>query len=329
MSHLNNSITCTHCQTLFEGYRTAKYCSDTCQKQSAKASIIKRMVVKSLIKFPDTANADTYVSCGICGYRSSDLAQHPMLHGLSQSEYRDKYGDIKSNVLKLKFTGKNNPGYNHNGKLSPFSKQFVNYTSDQYIQKLKDTAVQTKVDNKTNPLTLDYYIARGYSTETATIALSNRQSTFSLETCVDKYGKERGTVVWSERQEKWLKSFKKNNFSKISQELFDNIMKIYHGDVYYATHDRSEMKDYKNKEYRLKLVGGRVVLPDFIDINKKLILEFDGDYWHSAKVANPTKEAARDTAIIESGYKVLHIKEYDFKADKTKVIKECINFLTQ
>lgn len=216
MSHLNNSITCTHCQTLFEGYRTAKYCSVTCQKQSAKASIIKRMVVKSLIKFPDTANADTYVSCGICGYRSSDLAQHPMLHGLSQSEYRDKYGDIKSNVLKLKFTGKNNPGYNHNGKLSPFSKQFVNYTSDQYIQNLKDTAVQTKVDNKTNPLTLDYYIARGYSTETATIALSNRQSTFSLETCVDKYGKERGTVVWSERQEKWLNTMNSKSVEEIN-----------------------------------------------------------------------------------------------------------------
>lgn len=287
------------------------------------------MVKSSLEKYPEDSDAGQYVECGICGYRSSDLASHPRIHGLSQDEYRLKYGAIKSKAVCESISGIKNPGYQHGGKLSPFSKKFVNFKSDEAIEDLKKSCVEKKKVNNTNVLSTTYYTAKGFSEDEAIQLLKDRQTTFSLDICIEKHGDVKGREIWAKRQQKWSKSFTKQNFSKISQELFGMIMKTYSGDIYYATLDRLEMDKYDNKEYRLLLNNGRTVLPDFIDLNSKKIIEFDGDYWHSEKVANPTKESVRDNNIEASGYTILHVKEFEFKKDKLKVLNECINFLTQ
>jgi hypothetical protein len=74
-----------------------------------------------------------------------------------------------------------------------------------------------------------------------------------------------------------MKSFKKCNFSKISQELFHSIPKELFNDVYFATYEREDKVDYINKEYVLP-VGETFVRPDFIDLVTNKIIEFDGDY---------------------------------------------------
>lgn len=204
MSPLKSSMKCKLCHSPFDGYHTAKYCSSVCQKQSAKDALLIKMVARSHIKFPDGTPKDDYVSCGVCQYRSSDLAQHPQMHGLTQEQYRSTHGDIKCVTLRNKLKGVNNPAFNHGGRLSPFSKKFVNYTSDEDIEKIKAAAVQTKIDNNTNPLTLIYYTSKGYSESEAQELLIYRQSTFSLEKCISKYGAEVGLKRWSDRQEKWL-----------------------------------------------------------------------------------------------------------------------------
>lgn len=88
------------------------------------------------------------------------------------------------------------------------------------------------------------------------------------------------------------------------------------------------MCGYVNKEYTLKLKS-RSIKPDFIDVDKKMIIEFDGDYWHSSRVANPSRELERDNSILAEGFKLLRVKESDYKKNKEKVIQECIDFLTQ
>lgn len=291
--------------------------------------VYKKILDKSLLKFTNESNIDSYVECGICGYRTTDLAQHPQIHGISQTEYRSKYGHIKCKDLRDSMVGNKNPGYRHGGKLSPFSKNFVNYTNDLYIEELKQKCVKTKVDNNTNPLSTAYYTKDGYTEDESIELIRNRQTTFSLDICIEKYGVEEGTQRWSDRQAKWLKNFKRMNYSKISQELFNELAKTYIGDIYFATYQRDEVLDKSNKEYRLVLIDKTYIMPDFICLNTKRIIEFDGDYWHSENVANPTKEKDRDRRIIESGYTVLHIKECNYKIDKQKSIQECINFLTQ
>ena len=256
------------------------------------------------------------------------MAINPKIHKISQEEYRMKYGHVKCKNLRDSLLGIKNPGYRHGGKLSPFSKKFVNYKDDETVTKLTQKSVETRFANNNNHTSVSYFTSRGYSEEESLQMISKRQTTFSLQICIDKYGVEVGTKRWVDRQEKWLSNFKKMNYSKISQILFHNIIKTYSGDIYFATYDRPEMQNNINKEYRLSLLNSHI-MPDFICLKTKRIIEFDGDYWHREQVANPTREKDRDERIIEAGYTVLHIKECDFKKNKQQIIQECINFLTQ
>ena len=141
-----------------------------------------------------------------------------------------------------------------------------------------------------------------------------------------------------DRQEKWKNSCKKtkcNKFSKVSQELFWKICNnlTEKNNIFFAELGEDKNPDYSgiNNEYRLK-TSHRMLLPDFIDINLKKIIEFDGTYWHNAhKIKNPNKlrDNVRDEILISSGYNVLHIKEEDYKNNPDECISKCLNFLNE
>lgn len=335
MSQPNNSTNhvtkiCNQCNREYLGYRTSRYCTKVCSKIATNITVNKKLLKLSLEKYPDGSDKNSYVECGVCGYRSSDLSSHPKIHNLTQKQYKAIYGDcIKCKDVIDAVSGVNNPGYKHNGKFSPYSKNFIHYKDDENIRTLIQKSSQTRSDNNNYNVRLSYYTTRGYSEDVALEMLTKRQTTFSKEICIEKYGEESGIQRWSERQRKWLSNFPKMNYSKISQKLFSEVHKNYVGDVYFATNDRIECKHKENKEYRLILTDGSYILPDFICLNNKKIIEFDGDYWHSEQVVNPSKEAERDRKIIEAGYDVLHIKEFLYKQDEDKTIQQCINFLTQ
>lgn len=60
-----------------------------------------------------------------------------------------------------------------------------------------------------SPTQLNYWINKlGCTYEEAKKLHSDRQSTFTLEKCIEKYGKEEGTKKFNNRQRKWLKSRK-------------------------------------------------------------------------------------------------------------------------
>lgn len=220
-------------------------------------------------------------------------------------------------------SGSNNPGFQHGGRMSPFSKK-----SSFYDPTLNTRVMDNHKKNKTLPIYKEYWISRGFTEEESIQKVREQQTQFSLEKCIKKHGQEAGTKIWNDRQEKWLKSYKKTNFSKISQVLFNELMtKLSNtGNIYYATHDRSDMKDYINKEYTLKLKDISIK-PDFICLDRKRIIEFDGDYWHRDNIANPTREFKRQAALEDFGFSVFRVKECVFKSNKQKVIEECIRFL--
>jgi very-short-patch-repair endonuclease len=72
-----------------------------------------------------------------------------------------------------------------------------------------------------------------------------------------------------------------------------------------------------------------VILPDFIDLAKRKIIEFDGTYYHRLTPENSLREEKRDKMINESGYEVLHISEIEYKNNKQKIIDKCIAFLNK
>ncbi len=202
------------------------------------------------------------------------------------------------------------------------------------------------VRNVTSKRCTEYYTVRGYSIEEAKILVSNGQKYFSKEICIKKYGEKKGLKVWQDRQNRWqntlaakpdeekfrinrLKLSKGITVSKAEKIIFEQIKNIFPTVKHQFTlSDESNKKQYVYD----------------INIDKKII-EYNGDFWHSnpskysSDFTNPrTKLKALDKWAIDAakikyaesqGYKVLVVWESDFKLNKEKVIKECIQFLTQ
>lgn len=68
-----------------------------------------------------------------------------------------------------------------------------------------------------SPRCKEYYINRGYDIEEAEMLVSKAQTTFSLQTCIEKHGPDLGYSIWKERQEKWIKSLN----DKSEEELLE------------------------------------------------------------------------------------------------------------
>jgi Protein of unknown function (DUF559) len=303
-----------------------------------KDKILAEQQAKRNAKYEGLIEGYDYIVCKECGFRSSELATHIInKHNMLIEEYKNKHQvtTVKSAKAIERLKGPNNPAYQHNGKYSPFSDKFIKGTKN--VEKTKRKAKENKkILNKDNTQ-LEYWLEKTNGNEVeAKKLLSERQSTFSLEKCIKKYGAEEGTKKWNERQEKWLKSFPKSNFSKISQELFwnicDNLPSL--DNIYFAELNENKQKDDsgKNYEYTL-LLSNRSIKPDFINVSTKKVIEFDGEYWHSVKNKNYTfiieKDKNREIDLNNNGYKLLRIKENDYKNDKQGTIQKCINFLTQ
>lgn len=208
------------------------------------------------------------------------------------------------------------------------------YSEEEAVEKVRshqsNAAKYVDFEKRILPTNKEYWITRGYSEEDSIKMVSERQKTFSKEKCIGKYGKELGIEIWKSRQEKWMKNYKKSNFSKISQDLFQEIYKrFYFGDnyVYFATLKNGKIDNTgSNNEFRLEL-SESYILPDFFVPSLGKIIEFDGVYYHRRTPENIKRELKRDSDIINSGYEILHVSEFEYKNDKESVIKKCIDFL--
>lgn len=182
----------------------------------------------------------------------------------------------------------------------------------------------------TSPRCVEYWTLRGCSADDARRKVANHQSTFSLDICVKKYGTEEGTRRWKSRQEKWHTSYKKQNYSNVSQELFWKIAEQLPSldDVHFAQLDMTKKLDTGGRNHELRLVLDRVVLPDFIDVRQKKIIEFDGTYWHGVVGrGNKQRDAERDDMYKKYGYTIMRVDEREFNLNPDGVVIKCLNFL--
>jgi hypothetical protein len=125
---------------------------------------------------------------------------------VKSEDYKKKYPNhpikcesyLKRQSERMK--GESNPWFNHNGKYSPYSDKFVgNSIKDEVIKK----GIENRKKNNNDTTQLGYYTSRGATEQEAKKLLSKRQSTFSKEKCIEKYGEVEGIKIWKERQDKW------------------------------------------------------------------------------------------------------------------------------
>lgn len=330
----NNKHYCIVCGSLIENYTpNQKFCSDKCHE--------KHLIDVHNERFGD---GDCCI-CEICGFKAKSLVSHLKdKHTLSLNDYMIKYNKTLNECIlqSVRDTygskGDKNPAYQHGGKLSPYSKNFIKY------EDMSDEEKENKINNMYNhlsetltdgtgrlPTQIEYWTKQGFTEEEAVEKISERQTTFSLDICIKKYGEIEGKQIWKERQDKWLDSFPKQNFSLVSQTLFwkiyNNIKNKYKNIYFAQLNQKTKMlEEHKNYEYKLDIGKSYCKLDFFIkDINK--CIEFDGDYWHGEKRGNQERDKIRTKLIEEAGIKVLHVKERDYKNNPQKMIQECLNFL--
>lgn len=247
----------------------------------------------------------------------------------------DKYKKMLSDMFK----GEKNPNHRNNTtelerkSRSPFSKDFIKYNGMENVEEHISSFAKLAIKDRISDTTIQYYINKGYSLEYSEKLLKERQTTFSLEKCIEKYGYDEGYKKWTDRQEKWLNNYQKINYSKISQEMFILIYKElinvgFFDKVYFAKLDKNDNihESKNNYEYRLKL-NKSYILPDFFIPSLNLILEFDGTYYHRDTTENKEREKTRDENIINSGYKVLHISEKEYNDNKELTILKVVNYI--
>jgi len=214
---------CEYCSKEFSTSKPRqKCCSRKCTTKKNNKKYNERLNKETISKI-----TDDFPKCLICGWESRALHAHLRFkHQMTVTEYKEKF-NVYNNALyhhsylnKLSETikGENNPAYNHGGKFSPYSSKFVKYEelSEEDRQKalndMYSKVNETKELNQTFTTRIEYYLNKGMTEEEAAIALTERQTTFSLEICIEKYGEEEGLKRWQERQNTWHSNFKKSNY---------------------------------------------------------------------------------------------------------------------
>ena len=241
--------------------------------------------------------------------------------------------DFYNKVLKPKnaYTG-------HDGKLSPWSKNFIGYEhlNDEDKNKARrqkcycrDREDFDEIKFASNT-TLEYYLSQGMNEDEAKHALRKRQATFSLEKCIEKYGEVEGTKRFKERQEKWLSNFKRYGFSIVSQNLFWKIFEETKLDCIFATNNNGTYDDEHNLEYKVEVETSYVKLDFYIPSLNKWI-EFDGDYWHGEKRGNQERDRYREKLIFEAipGIQLKRVKERDYRKNPEKIVNECVEWILE
>lgn len=358
-------IECCHCHKVFEAKSSkAKYCSWLCKK----IEITKN-------QFPD---GSSYVECKICGLRGRQLIQHiEKVHGMTVGEYCARFGLIEKDLQTADLheqmskgikkaaaegrcgfqKGGANPAQSDKakaGRFSAWSKNFQGYDGmtdeekEKEISKLASNVANLRKEHGTQATTLEYYLNKGMTVKEAEKALAERQRTFTLEKCIEKYGPVEGPKVYQKRQDDWLATLdakspeekKRINrakvcqcrnvvaYSKISQKLFSAIYEKIKGefkDIYFAT----KIDNGKNNEFEVicKDEYHRYFLDFYVKDNNKVI-EFDGDYWHGQKRGNQQRDQEREDILHSLGYvNILRIRECDYKADPDAAVEQCVEFI--
>jgi negative regulator of genetic competence, sporulation and motility len=326
------------------------------------------------IKINDTEDK---ITCRICGLIMKNIAgKHIQVkHGISCDEYKKmfpnapvqsknytkattknsgqhmkekKYKDMFAEKIK----GEKNPNHKSNTteeerkSRSPFNETFVGYKDIKDVKNIVKNFKKEAIKDRLSTAQKEYWIKKGFNLEEAKLKVSERQKTFTLDICIEKYGKEEGIKKYTDRQNKWQQSLMdggnlKAGYSEISQELFYSILKYYPLNenlkkVYFST---------KNSEYFISLKGGSFNVYDFTDLNKKKMIEYNGDLYHGnpliykeTDTPNPfrknitaeemwLKDAEKIRIAEENGFEVLTIWDSEYKKDKKTTLQKCLNFL--
>lgn len=279
--------------------------------------------------------------CGISYYRKEDLSKHIKDVHDSEESYYHKHIQKTNELGKCLWCGnlmKFNSIWEGYNKFCYNTSCGVNYHNKYNNRSDCGEAISKTIqDTQCNSTQKGYWTKMGFTEEEAIQKLRERQTTNSIDAIMKRSGcnKTKAIEIRKGITEKWLTSFPKQNYSKVSQELFWNIydnIKSEYKEIYFATiYDGNISTDGKNHEYKVKTHKTSRSLDFYIkDVNK--VIEFNGAYWHS--IANKQvnyrveNDQMREDEIVKTlKCKVFNVKELEYYKDKQKILQDCLDFI--
>jgi len=346
---------CKHCNNEFNSNKHMKnYCSIECYNKAyeIKDKILgEKRIAKLNARFEGKQEGLDYISCPVCSQKVKEITiLHVKKHGFKTvQEFKNNYNldSVKCQLVKDRMKGSNNPGYQHGGKLSPWSEK-----SGRSKEKIEESKQKAK-DNSwgKNPAQYEYWFNKHNGNEEKAKKAYKWHQSNGLKKMVHLYGEEEGTKKWRARNDKWQNTLKSKpiseileinskkasfisgrSYSTISKQLFEVIEKDV-SDILYGVNEKT-----------IRLQNGMFVRPDCLQKESKKIIEFFGDYWHGnpakynendlvakGRVAKDVWKAdnLRISGLKEKGYKVKVVWESDYHVNKEQVINECVEFLNK
>jgi len=104
------------------------------------------------------------------------------------------------------------------------SKEFQKNSSKIFNLKIKNDINFREIVSSKRSNNINYWLNKGFNLEESKIKLFNRQSTFSLEKCISKYGSDEGKKVWLERQKKWQMSLMESEYNGVDNKDSKSIL---------------------------------------------------------------------------------------------------------
>jgi G:T-mismatch repair DNA endonuclease (very short patch repair protein) len=230
------------------------------------------------------------VVLGTRATKESYIFRYGPIEGILRFE---KYSNLMSTIHKEQYK---------NGRQAKFLRTVDDYVNSGYdaeyakqkISNRKETAAKKsaeaqhgKTDQKPNQI--GYWLKKGFSEEAAIMKVSERQTTFTLEKCIEKYGLADGQSRWQARQDKWQATLN----SKSPEEKKE----INRKKASYTKPNYNSTIEYEALEFLEAQLGISIVrqIPTYLDEiqthrmfdgkYENVYIEFNGDYWH----CNPKK----------------------------------------
>jgi len=108
-------------------------------------------------------------------------------------------------------------GFSENDALQKVT-EFQKSSNSVIFQKINSDLIYREAFNSKRDNNKKYWINLGSSEEEAIKKVSERQSTFSLEKCLVKYGDVEGNKIWQDRQKKWQKSLSLSSYNGVDNK---------------------------------------------------------------------------------------------------------------
>ena len=198
--------------------------------------------------------------------------------------------------------------------------------------------------------TTEFYISRGFSKEEAIRKVKERQSTFTLAKCIERYGESDGKKRFNERQSKWMASLYNRSDEALKKMFRDRTnhtfgvasgtsLKVFLPLIQWCNENgvtTDEILIGHGTSSEFCLVDSdtkKVYFYDFTIPKLQLIIEYNGELWHPRNsdwaplpCMNTTmeeameKEKSKKITAEKNGYTVHYIWDSD---DVDSAIETC------